>query len=437
MIVAKIASKMIGLLVESISEFRQIPESQLLPPISVAGFPEQLLTGVIAEKDDIMIIPDLGKIFSSYIQVRLLPITAAEKIAFQYRFTPGSLIRTLENTLVKEHILNKKIVSTLPRSMCLPSVRVHKITSYYSDFSPKDDNTRQEFWHPSTPQKTTAGDETYLLLSQQLLLVQDHGDRKEVSETMSTIKDEGKMFTPNPQISPTKNLEEFLHHPSLARETSLGKPPKLPELIVSQSHLAKQFARTLGMSPLSFTKYLSYHTSSDSERYRLDQKDQLVRGLRSVSAPLETRLQELLKTSQRFEEVLQTLSNEQYVLTLRHLQRIAHHYHIPLLKIAKVFLNFPGLSYEPDVEQEKERSEIDEEAAIEEHVTDNRKDSALSETDTRSHISPKGLVSECLRHLIEENKLSDNQAMRAVASRLHVPTCRLSKLRSYYRFRDK
>ena len=46
-------------------------------------------------------------------------------------------------------------------------------------------------------------------------------------------------------------------------------------------------------------------------------------------------------------------------------------------------------------------------------------------------------VSECLGYLAEENKLSEDQYIRYVASRMRVPTCRLSKLRSYYRWNNE
>ncbi len=447
-IVARIASHMLGLLVENISEFRQIPEDHILPPISVAGFPEQLLQGVIAEKDDILLVPDLDTIFSSFIKVQLLPITAAEKIAFQYRFTPGSLIRTLENTLAQQHFLNKKLVNKLPRSMCFSSVVVHKIISYYTDFSPGEEDSGQESRQAETAHKTKAGDEKYLSLSEQLRINREFREHQEADlETTVNTSDEKRMFTPNARISPAKNLETLLHHLHLSGEQSHEKPPRLPEVIVSQYRLAAQFAKTLRMSPISLTKYVSYYTYSDSggDHIHLSKG-----GVGSAKVTLENRLQELLDTSQRIDELLQTLSDEQYVLTRRHIQWIANHYHMPLVKIAKKFLNFPGLSYELGIEQEDmlaetaNREELPEWNKTHKPVlspsTSLRIDSvegrnaAFSELFQALHISRKISVSECLYRLAQADKLSENQVIRAVASHLHIPTCRLSKLRSYYRY---
>jgi purine-binding chemotaxis protein CheW len=134
MIVVNLSSGMVGILVETISDFRRVTEKLILPPIAIAGFPEHLLHGVLTEKDDIMLIPNLDQIFASYINIRLVPISPPERIAFQYRFTHGALTRTLEGILLSQPALDPEIVRKLPHSLCLPSTLVHRMISYYPDF---------------------------------------------------------------------------------------------------------------------------------------------------------------------------------------------------------------------------------------------------------------------------------------------------------------
>ncbi len=421
-IVVNIASRMFGLTVESISDFRHIPEDHILPPISVAGFPEQLLQGVIAEKNDIMMIPNLDKIFSSFMKVQLLPITPAEKIAFQYRFTPGSLIRTLENTLMQEQALNYKIVNKLPRSMCLPSSVVHKVITYYSDFLPEkhEEGARQEPWTGALSQRTHAGDETYLSLSQQLL-AEEEEDTEQNTQPISpkVVQTNHSIFQPDSRFSRRDNLERFLHR--LVQEYAPEKPGTLPRILTSHIRLAKRFARAVNMSPLTLTTYLSYYARETTQPEEPGEPQEM---------SLEQQIQELCDDMDGFEQVLQKLGQEQTTLNIRHARQIAEYYQIPMTVLSRMFFTIPGLSYEP--EPESEPHEFQEEQEEQEPGTDFHP--AALQQDIAACLPRKRAVSECLHALAKHHNLEDHRIIRSVAAQLRVPTCRVSKLRSYYHF---
>ncbi len=433
MIVTNISSGMIGVLVESISHFRKIPEAKILPPISVAGFPDQLLRGVVAEENEIMIIPDIDNIFTSYIKVQLVPITPSEKIAFQFRFTPGSLSRTLENMLFKEGFLDQKTIKKLPHSMCLPGVLVHKLTTYYPDFFPEKDDTSQETRRLPSSQKIRAGDESYFSLSQKLHL--QSGPKKE--EPRSLKKEHAESPILASQVSMPSIWEDLHHVVENLVLTHLSGQSVPPETLISHPEAVdKNVTKILDISPVRLSKYLNYHESSETLQ-RLTQQEaysRLSRQSFGKAIPLKERLKQLVQIHYRIEEVLQTLSNEQYVLTRSYMRWIAKHYRIPLVKIAKLYANFPELRYEAETNQEKTTTkEQKNEGSQDKH---SKGETTPFEMSKKISLFQAETVSEYLHHLAEENKLFDDHVVRAVASRLRIPTCRLSKLRSFYRFRE-
>ena len=304
MIAMKISSGMIGMLVESISHFRPIPPEQILPPISIAGFPAKLLHGVIADDDDMLILPNFDDIFSSYIHVHLLPVTPSEKIAFQYRSSRGAITRTLENTLVSEGYLDETIIRKLPRAMELSSVYVHKVTSYYPHFRPQITASSQE-----TPQSQTikAGDETYLSLSQRL---RDRGTSHSIYEehapdTFTIQARMGKVSQVRSHEAAPSRLGETLHLAESFVLSTLSGQPIAPQKLLAHPEIGKNFAKTLCISPVSLTKFLTYYDqeiplTSVPDRTTLPRTSASFRPVRLLLLPLEDQLEAFQTTTYTF-----------------------------------------------------------------------------------------------------------------------------------------
>ncbi len=458
MIVAYLSGGMTGILVESISDFKRISDKMILPPIPIAGFPEQLLCGVLPEEDDIILVPDLDKIFSSYINIRLVPINPSEKIAFQHRFTPGSLARTLENNLLNQQYIEYEVVRKLPRSLCLPSIAVHKMTSYYPDFQPQKHSIERKDRRQVLPQKLRAGDEKYFSLSQQLLLQQRrsiHEGRAEKDDQDSKT-DMPNVLIPDPH-TPIPNLLEDILHTVESSQGIFSKPRRTQsDFLTSQANTGRHIAKTLRISPTHITKYFTYYKSSSTKRAEPESNHvQFDQPLRLYSGQaLEERLRELLKKDHRPEgesihshllRTLQLLHDGQYALTQRHIKKICVHYQASSVKIAKLASFFPEyfLALKTEVELLHFNGEVDDSTSSNSLRTEINgqkpptKEEGLSEPQI-SNLEPYVTsVSECIRYLAEEDKLSEDPYVRYVASRMRVPTCRLSKLRSYYRWNNE
>lgn len=418
MIIAKTPSGMFGLLVDSLSHFKRVQDTLILPPISIAGFPEHLLRGVLNEGEDILMIPDIDKIFSSYIPVTLFPITPAEKIAFQYRFTPGALTKTLENTLMIQGYLDQIIVNKLPRSMCLPSVIVHKITSYYPDFLPKE-NISEPFadWHQPSIQEFKAGDERYLSLSQKLLAQQDH-EAKERGETH--------------QVSKSKALTAKTVHTNARRsETAVNRSPA--RRLRSGQDSGQESGRA---SPVRISSFQSYYRSEQQTSHRGGRATLVYPG-QDHDQVSEERLLELYGTVRRVEELLHILNDEHKRLTHKQMRGIAQQYQIMPVKLAKLWSMFPNIRYIPDTAHENEPSEVYVQSPSESFESKNREQQPeggqkLLEI-TRQW--PETSVSRWMQLLRTYHLLTENQAIRYTATQLQIPTCRLSKFRSYYQLK--
>ncbi|MBD3307260.1 hypothetical protein GF339_12575 [candidate division KSB3 bacterium] len=442
MIVTKISFGMVGLLVDSISHFRKIPEAHLLPAISVAGFPEYLLHGVVTEDNgELMILPDLEKILTSYIRIHLLPITPAETIAFQYRFTPGALTRTLENTVRTQHFLEPQMLTTLPRSMSMPSVAVHKVTTYYPEFHPSHE-TRTTARHSAANliQGARAGDERYLSLSQAY-----------TSHRKAAAEHDTQAETPVAPLPPTASggseppeavpntLEEILHLSESFVIAHLSGKPVAPQMLISRPALGRNVAKTCRISPTQLTKYLTYHESPEAQP-SLESQPGIPPSTPSQPASppsLDARLAQFFQAGIPVERLLQRMSDERYPLTRRHVRQIAEHYQMPVVKIAKLCLHFPDLTLdlqegspppppEPPAGAPTPPSaqEPDPQAQLIPHSTGLRQ------------YAPSRSLTHSLRALAQDNLLCEDYAVRYVASRLRIPTCRLSKVRSYYTFRE-
>jgi hypothetical protein len=128
---------------------------------------------------------------------------------------------------------------------------------------------------------------------------------------------------------------------------------------------------------------------------------------------------------------LQTLNDEQAVLARRHVQRIGRRYQVSLVKIVKLALNFPKISFDLKAESDQK---------LEQPGKPFRRNARQRQKTDYSLIFRTGLatisVSQYLQQLVDEQMLSEDDALRYVAARLKLPTCRLSKLRNYYRFKD-
>ena len=441
MIVANLSSGMTGILVDAISDFKRIPEEIILPPIPIAGFPEQLLNGVFAEKGDITLIPNLNKIFSSYFNIRIVPIRPSEKIAFQYRFTPGSLTRTLEDNLLNQRYLDYDVVRKLPQSLCLSSILVHKMTSYYSDFQPRKSTIKRKEQRWLSSQKLRAGDEKYFSLSQQLLPQQQQGTREEKPEKrrQDLKKDIIEALIPDSSAPLPKLLEDMLH---------TLESPHIPLTIDDWRSLIGVFTQQSTIdkiSPIRITKYFTYYTQVSSTKRADSESDPGSLQLHLQISPgqaLEKRLQELLTKNRPAKgerpyscllRTLQTLHNGRYELTRKHLEKICAYYHISPVKIAKLSSFFPEYSFVLQTEAEPPHQDAKEDGSRR-RKSKTAREEVLSEPQLPNLTPHLASVSECLGYLAKENKLSEDQYIRYVASRMRVPTCRLSKLRSYYRW---
>jgi purine-binding chemotaxis protein CheW len=441
MIVANLSSGMTGILVDAISDFKRIPEEMILPPIPIAGFPEQLLNGVFAEKGDITLIPNLNKIFSSYFNIRIVPIRPSEKIAFQYRFTPGSLTRTLEDNLLNQQYLDYDVVRKLPQSLCLSSILVHKMTSYYSDFQPRKSPIKRKEQRWLSSQKLRAGDEKYFSLSQQLLPQQQQGIREEKpgKRGQDSRKDIIEALIPDSSAPLPKLLEDMLH---------TLESPHIPLTIDDWRSLVGIFTQqsTINkVSPIRITKYFRYYTQVSSTKRAVSESDfEILRLPLQISSEqaLEKRLQELLTKNRPAKgeppysyllRTLQTLHNGRYELTRKHLEKICAYYHISPVKIAKLSSFFPEYSFILQTKAKPPHQDAKEDGSRRRKPKTARED-VLSEPQLPNLTPHLASVSECLGYLAKENKLSEDQYIRYVASRMRVPTCRLSKLRSYYRW---
>jgi purine-binding chemotaxis protein CheW len=441
MIVINISTGMIGVLVEVISDFKRIPESMVLPPIAIAGFPEQLLSGVVAEEEDILIIPDFNKIFSSYINLRLAPISPSEKIAFQYRFVPGSLTRTLEQNVLSHYYLDHAIVKKLPHSLCLPSVRVHKVTSFYSDFQPQKYPVERKEQRRVLLQHVRTGDEKYLSLSQQVSPQQKQSiqEGQAKGESQDSRPDMIDSLVPDPH-APVPNLLEHILH-------TIERPHRIPApSLSSRLDTGRQIAKTLQVSPTRVTKYLTYYAQSSSTT-RSDNEPEPARLASQPPQTLEERLRELLQRNYpaKGEEIspyllrtLQSLHDDRYVLTRAHLETICAHYQVAPIKMAKFGSFFPEYAFVLETESIADK----ETAENTKQETKNGKRGTRDDKDSSPFLELRALslepsptsVSEYIQYLAEKGKLSEVRYVQYVASYTRVPTCRLSKLRSYYRW---
>ncbi len=429
MIVTTLSSGTFGILVDNISDFRRVPEERILPPISIAGIPEHLLHGVLTHADDILPIPNFNKMFSSFMHVHLVPINFSEKIAFKYRFTPGSLTQTLEQNLLAQQTLDYDIVKKLPRSLYLPSTKVHRMTTYYADFSPQHRSKGEQSLR--FRKVTRAGDEKYASLSQELKAQQQRTDRK---PQQTANRHDDAPLTPTIDIdnaaAPTIALEQMLHYGLPNQPEAAFRPYREhPEHVRIHSSVGRPLARKLGMTPVRVAGYFSYYhaerplktqaqptetasqTSPDAWRSCLQQPE-------GKGSSLDA----LLKTLRHLHQTQRTLSQAM-------LAELCAEYQVTPLKLARILSFFPEYSVpivlDSSPDSEHSEPEIQEQSHALEDSTKSRQ--------AAPHVDPTGShVTDNLWQLADQHVLFDEQALRDVASRRGMPTCRLSKLQRFY-----
>lgn len=444
MITVKLPSGVVGLLVESISNFTRVAETEILSPFSIAGLPAHLLQGVLASDEEIMILPDLDTIFSSYIPMQLSSITSSEKIAFQYRTTPGAISRTLENTLVSQGYLDKDIILKLPRSMSLPSVQVHKFISYYPDFQPRKATPARDDQAPGTPQQTRAGDESYFSLSKRLESRQQPAYSRRVQHSEDRL--------PELPFSPQQGVVHAFETLLQAGRSS-GKPSISPQRVLGDRELGRHIAKRLRVSPAQLNKYFTYYprSSSTSAEYPSPQKffERMLAERQSTAAhrrSLDERLNELLRHSRNsLGEVLQALEREGYTLKRKALRRIGEHYQASQNAIARLLGNFPELQLDFADELRHTHLPGNEESACVPEQAPNSENEHTQGPESYQQLRPPvcelhaktANLNACLQYLAEHEYLEDDRALRYVAAQLRAAPCRLNKLRSYYQFRGK
>ena len=149
-----------------------------------------------------------------------------------------------------------------------------------------------------------------------------------------------------------------------------------------------------------------------------------------VNQPLETRLQELLRRNDPLLRTLQTLHEDRDVLTRPQLEKICAYYQVSPAKLAKLASFFPESAIA-----------LESATIVDNHLSENASETQteIQGSDVAEDVSslfgyPSTSVSECLQYLAEQDKLSQDRYVRYLAARVRMPTCRLSKLRSYYRW---
>lgn len=428
MIVTTLSSGTFGILVDNISDFRRVPEERILPPISIAGIPEHLLHGVLTHADDILPIPNFDKMFSSFMHVHLVPINFSEKIAFHYRFTPGSLTQTLEQNLLAQQTLDYDIVKKLPRSLHLPSTKVHRMTTYYADFSPQQSRGEQPLRYRMM---SRAGDEKYASLSRELEAQQQSAvKRKQQIENRHAHAQRTSSLTIDNAQVPAVALEHMLHHSLPNQPEAVFKPYREhPKHLRIHSSVGRPLARKLGIAPVRVTGYFSYYHAAPPANSQIPSAETT-----SQSSPdawrsclqqpegEESSLDALVKTLHR-------LHQTQCALSQAMLAELCAEYQVTPLKLARILSFFPEYSVPVALDSPPDSEHSEPDSQEQTHVSQD----STKVCQAAPHADTSGPhVTENLWQLADQHVLFDEQALRDVASRRGMPTCRLSKLQRYY-----
>jgi hypothetical protein len=287
--------------------------------------------------------------------------------------------------------------------------------------------------HLTNFQETSSGDATYLSLSEQLLSRQYQASDESKTgkpETIHHLEESviSHSYRPVPDL-----LEDILH----IQETEIiGKLPggaMSPETLIARPELGRSVAKLLHLSPVRLTKYFTYYEDPGASQHagQREGSPPSQQGVKPISGSLDERVEELCQAELRIEALLQTLNDEQAVLARRHVERIGRRYQVSLVKIAKLAVNFPKISF--DLKAESDQKPEQSGNPFKRNAQQRQKtDYALIFRTGFATIS----VSQYLQHLVDEQILSEDDALRYVAAQLRIPTCRLSKLRNYYRFKD-
>jgi len=432
MIVGKYSTGMIGVLVESISHFRQLAEKEILPPFSIAGFPADLLHGIVAEEDEILLIPDLERLFSSYMRIQLLPISSPEKIAFHYRNVPGGITHTLETVLALHHHLNEAMIRKMSHAMSLPPVHTYKISSYYTDFQPqviKEGGETEVGAHGF--QETRAGDESYMSLSKHAATLRSHhSDEQRTPKGRESSEMLSVQLTHERPLSAI--LEATLHHDAA---TGLIKQDALSvsaDELTSQREIGRLAAAALRIPPVRLRKYFTFYQQSASiastpvivhKKTMPEDRD----------AELLARLQQEAQNRKRLEEVLQHLHEGRAELKRPHLQRLSEVYHLSLLNLAGRLHYYPNISVNvsEDAEPSQEANETRPPQTAKPSELPQNMESAVA-TQQFSAMNLPEWMSEFVK-----TESRESTAFRAIAARLRIPTCRLHKLHTYYQSKEQ
>jgi purine-binding chemotaxis protein CheW len=429
MIVATLSSGTFGILVDNISDFLRVSEEHILPPISIAGLSEYLLHGVLTDADDILPIPDFDKIFSSFLHIHLVPINFSEKIAFQYRFTPGSLTQTLEKNLLARQTLDDDIVKKLPGSLYIPSIKVHRMTTYYADFSPrKRGNGEKNSWRIRA---SRAGDEKYVALSQKLDAQHyEIGTHRQGTVPHDAAQTANNLIDTHASASPALVLEHMLHHlPCLPEGSMFGSHRKGLRKRRLLPTVGRLLAQKLRIAPTQVTKYFSYYATTEgfgkTSEHQTDHNTTFNPQLPPVQTRegSETLVHALLKT-------LKILHQEQRTLTPEKIAGLCAEYQVSPLKLARILSFFPEYTVPIDIVSP---------ANSQESITDVHETScATADSDTGKaapfNIDTTGpFMADIFWQLADQSALDDGGlALREVAARKSVPTCRLSKFQRYW-----
>jgi hypothetical protein len=230
--------------------------------------------------------------------------------------------------------LDQNLVNKLPRSMSLPSVFVHKITSYYPDFMPQEASQEQNDWNRIPTQTFKAGDETYLSLSQTLLDQRPERDTETTKNYLREKQEIDALLQAEVAMSGECHLEHLLRYATYDNN-----------VIIFDPKLGKHLAEILRVSQTLLTSYLSYYTFDKLSQQRTMLPQAFGKVLVKAEPPVllsEPRLRELCQTFTQVDSMLHALHEEHCKL---HAGRCSHREILSgfSVKLRRIRMLFPHL----------------------------------------------------------------------------------------------
>jgi purine-binding chemotaxis protein CheW len=304
----------IGLLVESLSDFKRITKEHMTRSISLAGFSEDLLKGVYLHEDEIILLPNFEKILFSFVRIKLLPINPSDHFAFRYKSDKGHLTQVLEEIhATQKASLSIEQAQTLARSLKLSMAQLFKMTSFYSRFRTESSQTSSS----ESLEVTKAGDQKYLQLS---LRLEEENRKRTVTYGDTEFDTEAQEFVESPDFtsadSPKDSLLKFY-----------GK-----DLSIIQY---RELAQKIDLPATQLARFITFYKG------KVSAKDSLLSPNPELSSTES--LQTLLSDKNRsLVEVLLAIRERQGHFTYENMRQISQMRNIPTTQIYKLASSLYG-----------------------------------------------------------------------------------------------